>query len=269
MSTSTSTPDGITISLITDPADLAATYDIAAAAFGIQVDDAVWKALRPDWSHPLARAHLIARDTRGFHKSTAPASANPRTGLPPTIYLKATVTDASTNHVPTIAGVAIWSQLSFVDGWGATPSADLPGADAILVEGIQPDAETAARKIKLAKQVFASLMARRMEVIREIAREDEGSGKRRENPGVFALDLCAVDPKFQKRGLASRLVQYGLDEAREKREDIEAVVEGSVMGRSVYARLGFKPVAEVEYNVDEELLNGTTLPSNLFMRTRP
>lgn len=253
--------DPITVSPITDPSDFSAAYDITAAAFGRQTNDAVWQALKPDWDQPLARANLIARDIKGFEASLLPTAKSPRTGLPNRVYLKATYTDPATG-VSTIAGVAIWSQLSFVEGWGEPPNPELPGADdGLLVAELQPDEATAQRKIALAKQVFASLMTLRTELIREIAET-----KKETTPAVFALDLCAVHPDFQKRGLASRLVQWGIDDARENREGIEPVLEASVMGRSVYKRLGFQGVAEAVYLVDEDVLEGKVLPSNLFMR---
>jgi hypothetical protein len=58
----------------------------------------------------------------------------------------------------------------------------------------------------------------------------------------------------------------GLEEAQ-RLGDIEAITEASRMGRSVYKRLGFHEVAEIEYEVDEEF-NDQSMPSNVFLRTR-
>lgn len=79
------------------------------------------------------------------------------------------------------------------------------------------------------------------------------------------LDLCAVDPAFQRRGVASRLVEWGLQEAQ-RRGGLECLTEASVMGRLAYERLGFRPEGEIEYKVDEEFRT-RSMPSNLYMRT--
>ncbi len=60
-------------------------------------------------------------------------------------------------------------------------------------------------------------------------------------------------------------MEWGLEEAR-RRGNLEAVTEASVMGRRAYERLGFRPQAEIVYEVDEEFRDRDR-PSNLFMRT--
>lgn len=84
---------------------------------------------------------------------------------------------------------------------------------------------------------------------------------------VMILDLCAMDPEFQRRGIASKLVEWGLEEAR-RLGDVEAITEASRMGRSVYKRLGFQEIGEIRYEVDAEFRD-RSLPSNVFLRTKP
>ncbi|KAL2844909.1 hypothetical protein BJX68DRAFT_269443 [Aspergillus pseudodeflectus] len=87
-----------------------------------------------------------------------------------------------------------------------------------------------------------------------------------EQKSVMILDLCALDSDFQRRGIAAKLVPWGLEGAQ-RLGDIEAITEASRMGRSVYKLLGFKEVVAIEYEVDEEF-NDRSMPSNFFLRTR-
>lgn len=176
-------------------------------------------------------------------------------GRPNTIFLKATVPDPDQPGKRLIVGVAVWAQLSYVPGCGNEPSNKLDVAKA------EPPMQFASEdEQRFATQLWAGLMSKRVEVVKEKEATD--------SPVAFALDLCAVDPDFQRRGIAAKLVQWGLDEA-ERRGGLEAMTEASVMGRHVYKKLGFRPVGEIDYGVDEKLVNGRHLPSNLFMRTRP
>lgn len=203
--------------------------------------------LHPRWDTPEGKAFHAALLAKRWQDTTLDAQ-----GRPNTIFLKATVPDEGTTSRRRIVGVAIWAQLSLVPGHGSPP---------VTEYAITPDMGYASeREERFAKQLFAGLNAKRAEVLREKAGTD--------SPAAFSLDLCAVDTDFQRRGIAVRLVQWGLDEA-ERRGGLEAMTEASVMGRWVYAKMGFKPVGEIDYGVEEELLGDRKLPSNLFMRTKP
>ncbi|KAF3764731.1 hypothetical protein M406DRAFT_291895 [Cryphonectria parasitica EP155] len=236
----------ITISVVQDASDFLPFFNVCARSFGDQIQDAIWTAISPGWDTETGRQANADRFVKRW-QTTKPTSA----GDPSTVFLKATVPDPDRPGGEHIVGVATWAQLSFAPGWGNPPSTELGGTDDIF-----PD-EKAAR---LARQIWASLMKPRVATVR--AKEGD------EVPAVFVLDLCAVDPDFQRRGIASKLVRWGLDEAA-RRGGLEATTEASVMGRWVYKQLGFVPVKEIEYEVDGELLGSTVLPSNLFMRTRP
>lgn len=254
----TSRADGLQISVIQDAADFTGAYDACARAFGDQIHDAVWIALSPGWDTPEGRAAGAARMAKRWRATTTD-----RDGRPNTVFLKATLPDPDPDPSPDqpagagrrVVGTAIWAQLSTVPGLGEAPSAEL-GTPEGLAEMYGGD----ERATRLGRQVWASLVARRLAAVR--AKEAEGA----DPPAVFVLDLCAVDPRFQRRGVALELVRWGLGEAA-RRGGLEATTEASVMGRHVYRKLGFNPVAEIEYEVDEELLDGKVLPSNLFMRT--
>lgn len=202
--------------------------------------------LHPLWKTPSGKATEAARLAKRFQNVNLDAQ-----GRPNTIFLKATVLDGETGR-RRIVGVAIWAQLSYVPGHGNPPNTEL----AITEDMGYPN----EREERFAKQLFAGLNSKRAEVLREKAETD--------SPAALVLDLCAVDTDFQRRGIAVKLVQWGLDEA-ERRGGLEATTEASVMGRWVYGKLGFKPVGEIDYGVDEELLGSRKLPSNLFMRTKP
>lgn len=165
------------------------------------------------------------------------------------MFLKAVVEEEGAESV--IAGFAIWNQLSMLPGKGDEPSTNL--ADSMDLETLYPGDE---REQHFLSQVFASFVQQKVSYIQSIATT--------ESPATFSLDLCVVDPEFQRRGIAVKLVEWGLEEAK-RRGGLESTTEGSEMGRFVYSRLGFRGVKEVEYVVDEEF-KGRRLPGNLFMR---
>lgn len=115
---------------------------------------------------------------------------------------------------------------------------------------------------RFAEQMFRSLWKRRIEYMKEVAE----SG--RTPPAIFTLDCCAVDPRFQRRGIAGKLVEAGLAEAK-RRNDLECTTEGSAMGRSVYRKLGFKDEGhgDIVYEVEDEFQSWDK-PPNVFLRTR-
>lgn len=231
----------IKVSPIASPTDFTPFFDISASAFGSQVHDGVWIAMNPGWDTPEGKERAISRLVERWSSITTDRNGNPNT-----VFLKATVADANGEEV--IAGVAVWVQASMVPGHGDVP------VD-INAEAIYPGNPVEQRYLL---QLDRSLHKRRVEVVKEIASSS--------SPAVMVLDLCVVDPAFQRQGVASKLVQWGLDEAKH-RGGLEAVLEASSMGRHVYRQLGFwQDGGECEYNVDEEFRDRGQ-PSNIFMRT--
>ncbi|KAL4867642.1 hypothetical protein BDV12DRAFT_209773 [Aspergillus spectabilis] len=233
---------------ITDPKDFHRFFSIAASTFGRQTKDGIWIAFNPGWDTPAGKEKGIARLIDRWNATTFDRNGNSNT-----VFLKATV--SGENGEEEIAGVAIWVQASNLDGYGEKPITNF--AQAVDLEDFYPGDAAEQRYMC---QLDASLHRRRFEVVSEIAASS--------SPAVMVLDLCVVDPAFQRRGVASKLVQWGLDEAR-RRGGLEAVLEASAMGRHIYAKLGFvQDGGECEYVVDEEFA-GRERPSNIFMRTGP
>ncbi|KAL2820857.1 hypothetical protein BDW59DRAFT_150627 [Aspergillus cavernicola] len=234
--------------------DFARFFDITALAFGQQLSDGIWIALNPGWDTSEGRNGGISRLIERYS-----STATDRNGDPNTIFLKATVprpSDDTNNSGATeedIAGVAFWVQASMVDGYGDKPVTDL--CEAMDLEALYPGNPA---EQKYARQLDQSLHKRRIEVVNEIASTS--------SPAVMVLDLCVVDPAFQRQGIATKLVQWGLGEAK-RRGGLEAILEASSMGRHVYRQLGFwQDGDEFEYHVDEEFRDRNR-PSNVFMRT--
>lgn len=234
------TTEDIRIEPITNPADFEGCFRAQANAFGHQVNDAVWIAFNPGWDTPEGEKACVQRLVDRFNSVT-----QNRDGKPNIVYIKATVNG-------TIAGMAIWHQFSVVEGWGDEPGDITKGS---FLEDLYPGNKKEQRFLA---QADKSLFGRRGEIIREKATASP--------PAVFVMDVCAVDPKFQRRGLATKLVQWGLDEAV-KRGNLECVTEGSSMGRLVYLQQGFKADGEeTVYEMDEEFKD-REMPSNLVLRT--
>jgi GNAT superfamily N-acetyltransferase len=234
------TQEDIRIETITNPDDFEGAFRAQANAFGHQTNDAIWIAFNPGWDTPEGAKAGVQRLVDRFKS----VSQN-RDGKPNTVFVKATVDG-------TIAGMAIWHQASVVEGWGDAPGDITKGT---FLEDLYPGNKTEQRFLA---QADKSLFKRRGEIIREKATASP--------PAVYVMDICAVDPKYQRRGLARKLVQWGLDEAV-RRGNLECVTEGSSMGRLVYLQQGFKPDGgETVYEMDEEFKD-RELPSNVVLRT--
>ncbi|KAI1767296.1 hypothetical protein GGR53DRAFT_518537 [Hypoxylon sp. FL1150] len=238
------------IEVIDRPEDVIEAFECTCKAFGEQVHDAIWIAMNPEWDktgsegRPRAAARLVEQWRSITYDSQ---------GRPNSIYLKATCPDPADSGRRVFAGLAIWAQLSAVKGHGDAPSDDLRSS--LDLEALYPVNEAERRYLS---QVHRSFAKRRCEFVRERATSQP--------PSVMHLQLCAVDPAYQRRGIASKLVQWGLNEAK-RRGGLEAITEASSMGRHVYARLGFHGEGQdIKYEVDNEF-QSRDRPSNLFMCT--
>ncbi|KAL8377622.1 hypothetical protein RB595_008357 [Gaeumannomyces hyphopodioides] len=242
--------------------DVTRCHHCAVEAFARQAGDGIWCAFNPGWDTPDGEARGAARLATRWRASQAEGpGARDAQGRPHTIILKAVLPAAAEGGPGVVAGIAIWTQASFVAGHGVAPAEDLGAV--VDLEALYPGDPAEQRYLR---QLDAALHRWRVEVLREKAAA-AGPGLGPPATAAFVLDLCAVDPAYQRRGLARALVQWGLDEA-ERRGGIECITEASSMGRHVYLQMGFKQEGgEMEYVVDE--FKDRTLPSNVFLRTGP
>jgi GNAT superfamily N-acetyltransferase len=215
-------------------------------AFGRQAKDALWRLMTPGWDTEEGQAKQAQIKMKRWQSITTN-----KDGQPNALYLKATLPDPDNQGERRVVGMAIWKQLSFVEGYGDPFSSDMSAA---LTEYDE-------QKRRFATQMFNSLWKRRIAYMREV----QESG--RNPPAIFVLDICAVDPAYQRRGIAAKLVEAGLAEAK-KRGNLECTTEGSAMGRAVYRKLGFKDegTGDIPWEVDEEFETWDK-PPNVFLRT--
>ncbi|KAF3492393.1 uncharacterized protein GIQ15_01910 [Arthroderma uncinatum] len=200
--------------------------------------------MNPNWNSPKGQKEGASTLLARWQSAT-----KNKEGQPNTVILKATLPDPQDGLKPKIVGAAIWTQASFVEGYGDMPT-DSPAGLATLTP----------TERRFASQMYRSLWKRRVSLAQEKAKSD--------SPAMFALDTCAVNPDFQRRGVAGKLVAWGLEEAK-RRGGLECMTEASPMGRSVYEKLGFRAESAGEdlvYDVDEEFMN-RDMPEILFMRT--
>ncbi|KAL6158026.1 hypothetical protein ACJQWK_07445 [Exserohilum turcicum] len=245
--TSTNNNDDVVVSPFETEKDFRQALDCLAEAFGHQVKDAVWRLMNPGWDTEEGKAKL-ALDMMESWKSTT----TNKDGQLNALYLKATLPDPEQPSERRVVGIAVWKQLSFVEGYGDAFTGDMSATTSQLDEKNQ----------RFATQMFNSLWKRRIEYMHEV----KASG--RTPPAIFVLDVCAVDPAFQRRGIAAKLVEAGLADAK-NRGDLECTTEGSSMGRAVYQRLGFKDegTGDIVFEVDDEFKTWDK-PPNVFLRTR-
>jgi GNAT superfamily N-acetyltransferase len=230
---------------ISSPEDLAQIHYCLNESFGRQARDALWLVLNPKWETPEGQEEGTAQLVTRWKSIT-----KDKKGRPNTVFLKATIPDPKDETKKRIVGMAIWVQASFVDGYGDPPAADMGDS----LNALDP------KDARFANQVFRSLWKRRLEVAKEKQSSDP--------PAIFVLDMCGVDPEYQRRGIAGKLVQWGLDEAK-RRGGLECTTEASSMGRGAYMKLGFKPEgdgADMAFEVDDEF-KGRDVPPNVFLRT--
>jgi GNAT superfamily N-acetyltransferase len=248
--TATAKGDVPRIEVVDSPGDIAGMFACCAAAFGSQTNDPIWTGLNPDWDTSKGQERGTARMTSWWRTPN-----RSRQGDATTVFLKATVADGSDKSQRRVVGVGVWTQMSMVEGHGQMLEDD--EAMRKRIELLYPDNNNEARFVY---QMFRSLLQRRREIIKEKSTANP--------PAIMVLDLCAVDPAFQRIGIALKLVQWGLDEAK-RRGGLEATTEASSMGRFVYTRLGFRPEgngADIVYDVDNEFEWRRT-PPNVFLRT--
>lgn len=241
--------DDVIISVIETQQDIIDAYHCVAEAFGTQIQDALWMLTNPGWDTEEGRA----RNAHSLIKLWQTTTTN-KNGQPNDVCIKATIPHPEKPGERKVAGMAIWRQLSNADGYGTRFSGDMTEATDHLDE----------KKRRFALQMYRSLWKRRIEVMKEVSTPEAG----RDPPAIFTLEICAVDPAFQRRGIAGKLVEWGLEEAK-KRGNLECTTEGSVMGRGVYRKLGFRDegVGDIQWDVDEEFKDWDK-PPNVFLRTR-
>lgn len=230
---------------VDSPDDFTQIYHCISEAFGRQIKDSIWTAMNLNWDSSKGQREGASKLVQRWKSAT-----KNKDGQPNTVILKATLPDPQDGFKLKIVGVAIWTQASFVDGYGDPPT-DSPADLAALTP----------TERRFASQMYRSLWKRRVSLAREKAKSSEP-------PALFTLDTCAVHPAFQRRGIAAKLVAWGLEEAK-RRGGLECTTEASPMGRVVYKRLGFGAEGTGEdlvYEVDEEF-RSRDKPEILFMRT--
>jgi predicted N-acetyltransferase YhbS len=70
------------------------------------------------------------------------------------------------------------------------------------------------------------------------------------------LKFLHTDPKHQRRGAGSALIQWGLEKSRELQ--LPAFLEASVTGYKLYAKHGFRDIATLDFNLADWGGEGTT-----------
>jgi ribosomal protein S18 acetylase RimI-like enzyme len=70
-------------------------------------------------------------------------------------------------------------------------------------------------------------------------------------PDGLYYELCELitSPHFQRQGLGSQLVRYGLDKA--DRDGTMCFLSGSPIGAPVYKKLGFEEVGRLEIELED------------------
>lgn len=224
--------------------DFTQIFSCISEAFGRQIEESIWISMNPNWDSAEGQIDGATRLFKRWQSIT-----KNRAGYPNTVFLKATLHDPQDDFKLKIVGAAIWTQASFVDGQGDPPT-EIP-ADLMRLSPTER---------QFTSQMYQSLWKRRVSLAREKATS--------ESPAMFILDTCAVHPDFQRKGVAGKLVAWGLEEAKQ-RGGLECTTEASRMGRTVYRKLGFGTEGaeeDIVYEIEEKFKN-RSMPELVFMRT--
>jgi GNAT superfamily N-acetyltransferase len=179
------------------------------------------ESLFGDLMHPYR--HQYPDDVQIFwHDRTRVVFQEPRS-----IVIVATTIEAEREK---IVGMATWQR-----------QGDDPGAQKVIQAWINPGAD--------AFVPLPSTNNRAMDVAKRTILEDsspyfkhhwEGTTNGIPRAQNWYLQLCAIDPAYQKRGFGQELVAWGLDRARE--ENVHASVAASYKNEPFYLRCGFDEI---------------------------
>lgn len=243
MSNPASNRKDVRIELIQDEKDMRDNVLCQYETFGKQTNNTFWLAMCPNADTEEGFEELVKGAQENFQKRSAHKGGH-------SWFLKAIVQDVESGK-ECIAGIATWTEMIH----SRNPVPKEMGKDKL--EKVYPGNESEQRYLN---QMFQSFLRRRGEIVEEASKEGRA---------VMVLDICVVRPKFQRRGIASELVKWGLRKAEEIGEDgqaIECITEASPMGKPVYVKLGFEPEGEVIYKVDEEFENRKRTPDTILRR---
>ncbi|KAI1350931.1 hypothetical protein F5Y01DRAFT_325656 [Xylaria sp. FL0043] len=221
--------EDVTVEVVDSAQDFVAGYHIVSETLGRQVNDTVWQASNPGWDTPEGQAAGVQR--------------------------MATIPDPN-SHDPgrrIIIGFALWIQSATLPEYGIVHSGEL--RDAMDLDALLPGNKS---EQEFLCQMYHCKVRPRLEFLKAKAASST------EPPVILVLGTCATYPSYQRRGIGTKLTQWGLDEAR-RRGISDVTVEGSRMGRRLYERLGFRPQGQsILYEVDDKFSNREK-PSNVFM----
>ncbi|KAF2667561.1 hypothetical protein BT63DRAFT_456862 [Microthyrium microscopicum] len=160
-----------------------------------------------------------------------------------TTFLKA-VLDSDSGEPSKIIGIAIWAHL-------AKPLPSYLG-DIENLEKHWPDGENR----EFVVQLWKNFVYPRNQAI------TESNGK-----GVYALELLAIHPDYQRMGAGKALVDWGNKKADELR--LQGVVEATSFGVPLYEKCGFhSQIEEMAFATDEKF-NGRQKPKLTFLTREP
>lgn len=244
MSVKVNDREEVRIELIKDENEMKDYFLCQYETFGMQTKDGFWASMNPNFETEEGRERSIEGVKKRFQKSSA------HNGVGHSWFLKAIVKDLETGK-ETIGGIATWTEM--MQSRNPVPTE----FDQTILKKMYPENE---KEQRFAQQMFQSFVKRRGELVKEAGKEGRS---------VMVLDICVVRPNFQRRGLASLLVKWGLRKAEELGQDgqsIECITEASSMGKPVYLKLGFQPEMELEFKVDEEFKDRQRPPNTILRR---
>ncbi len=128
----------VQVGLVDNEEELLVASEIPVKCFGHQIEDAIYRAMNPGWDTPEGVKAHAGRVAARWRSAT-----RDRNGDLNTMFVKATVPHPEKPGERIIAGLAIWVQLSMVEGHGDKPTEDL--SKAVDLEALYPGNPTQQR----------------------------------------------------------------------------------------------------------------------------
>lgn len=107
--------DDIVIGLVETEEDLRQGFYCVSEAFGRQIKDSVWTLMFDGWDTEEGQTKHSENLIQQWKSST-----KNKDGQPNSIFIKASLPDPEKLGERRVAGLAIWKQLSLVEGYGVS-----------------------------------------------------------------------------------------------------------------------------------------------------
>lgn len=223
--------ENVKISKIESEEEIEECFEVMSLAFG--KDKPMFNAMYPEHQTTKGKRQGIDRLQKNWKSKKDDLNFH---------FLKATISQK-------IVGFAIWIIMTSTENLESENAEEEFDLNAMYPN--QPLAQ------EWLKQIWPIYIKQRRNVVHE------------DQTPVIALELCAVRPDIQRKGVGKSLSNWGVQFGKQNNIR-EAVLEASVEGVGCYTKAGFIHQSPIDFvTVDQSLTQVRKFPTLCFMRTGP